>query len=78
MDSAMAEYPHGLPHDSLLSMEGKLPFAWTTRDLSVSGTLGDPTTASAEKGDRILDSLVQGWVRVFQDIYRFQQPKAAQ
>ncbi len=75
-ERAVAEYPHGLPQNSLLSMEGALPFAWTTRDLSKSGVLGDPTTASQEKGDRILESLANGWIRTIQDIYRFQQPQA--
>jgi creatinine amidohydrolase len=76
LDQAVAEYPHGLPTDSVLSMEGNLPFAWTTRDLSKSGVLGDPTTASKEKGDRILESLAVGWVQTIQDIHRFQQPQA--
>lgn len=76
LDQAVAEYPHGLPENSLLSMEGSLPFAWTTRDLSRSGVLGDPTTASQEKGDRILESLAAGWVQTIQDIHRFQQPQA--
>jgi len=75
MDQAIAEYPHNLPDDSsLLSMEGKLPFAWTTRDLSQSGVIGDPLGATKEKGDRLLDSLAQGWVNVIQDIYHFRQP----
>jgi creatinine amidohydrolase len=76
MAAAICEYPHDLPADSLLSMEGKLPFAWTTRDLSRSGVLGDPTVATQEKGDRLLDSVSDGWVEVIQDIYRFQQPQA--
>ncbi len=76
MERAVAEYPHGLPADSLLSMEGKLPFAWTTRDLSRSGVLGDPTTATPEKGDRLLASLVNGWVDVIHDLYKFRQPSA--
>ncbi len=76
MEKAVKEYPHGLPKDSLLSMEGKLPFAWTTRDLSRSGVLGDATVATKEKGEQILDSVSDGWVQVIRDIYRFQQPKA--
>jgi creatinine amidohydrolase len=56
-------------------MEGKLPFAWTTRDLSKSGVLGDPTVATSEKGDRILQSLAEGWTQVIQDLHKFQQPK---
>jgi creatinine amidohydrolase len=78
MAAAVAEYPHGLPQDSLLSMEGKLPFAWTTRDLSRSGVLGDATSATREKGDRILQSLTAGWVQLITDLYKFQQPRAWQ
>jgi len=75
MEAAVAEYPQGLPKDSMLSMEGKLPFPWATRDLTASGVLGDPTTASPEKGDRILASLANSWVQVIKDIYAFRQPQ---
>ena len=76
MDRAVAEYPHGLPENSLLSMEGALPFAWTTRDLTRSGVLGDPLPATKEKGDRLLAATVEQWVAVITDLYHFQQPKA--
>ncbi|WP_019509096.1 creatininase family protein [Pleurocapsa sp. PCC 7319] len=75
MDRAVKEYPQGLPEDSLLDMEGKLPFAWLTKELSKSGVMGDATVATKEKGDRILQSVADGWVQVIQDIYQFQQPK---
>ncbi len=74
MDQAVKEYPQGLPEDSLLDMEGKLPFAWLTKELSSSGVMGDATVATKEKGDRILQSVAAGWVQVIQDIYKFQQP----
>lgn len=74
MSAAVAEYPP-LPDASLLSIEGKLPFAWTTRDLSCSGVLGDPTVATKEKGDRILASVSDGWVKVIADISKFRQPQ---
>lgn len=76
MSAAVKEYPHGLPKDSLLSMEGKLPFAWTTLDLSRSGVLGDPTSATQQKGDRILASLAHSWAQVIRDIHQFQPPTA--
>lgn len=75
MAAAVTEYPQQLPQ-SCLSMEGNLPFAWTTRDLTQSGVLGDPTQATLEKGDRILESLATSWTQVIRDLYRFQQPKA--
>jgi len=74
MDQAVAEYPD-LPQDTLLSMEGRLPFAWATKDLSKTGVFGDPTVATKEKGDRILDSVSDGWVQVIKDIYAFRQPQ---
>ncbi|MCU0567985.1 MAG: creatininase family protein [Oculatellaceae cyanobacterium Prado106] len=76
MAEAVKEYPRSLPQNSLLSMEGNLPFAWATHDLSASGVLGDPTQATKEKGDRIFQSLAAGWTQVIRDIYRFQQPGA--
>ena len=73
MNLAIKEYPRNLAPNSLLSMEGKLPFAWLTRDLSTSGVMGDATVATKEKGDRILNSLAQGWIQVIKDVYHFQQ-----
>lgn len=77
-DQAVCEYPQGLPTDGLLSMEGALPFAWVTQDLTRSGVLGDATAASREKGDRLLAALTQGWVDVMTAIHQFQQPAASQ
>jgi creatinine amidohydrolase len=77
MERAVAEYPAGLPADGLLSMEGALPFAWLTADLTRSGTLGDPTLATPEKGARLLDSLAEGWARTLADVHRFVQPAAS-
>jgi creatinine amidohydrolase len=54
-------------------IEGKLSFAWATRDLSKSGVVGDPTVATREKGDCILESVSDGWVRVIKDVYAFQK-----
>jgi creatinine amidohydrolase len=76
MEQAVAEYPPELPEDSLLSMEGKLPFSWVTRDLSQSGVLGDPTVATKEKGDRLLESISSSWTKLIEDVYKFRQPKA--
>jgi len=76
MERAAPSYPAGLPENSLLSLEGRLPFTWMTRDLSRTGVIGDPTTASREKGDRILASLAEGWTQVIRDVYTFQAPQA--
>nr|WP_246141767.1 creatininase family protein [Hyella patelloides] len=72
MDLAVKEYPRNLPEESLLSMEGKLPFAWLTKEVSTTGVMGDATVATQEKGDRILASLADGWIAVIEDVYKFQ------
>ena len=71
MDLAVKEYPQNLPPDSLLTMEGKLPFAWLTKEISDTGVIGDATIASKEKGNKILASLAEGWVLAIEDVYRF-------
>ncbi|MBW4644034.1 MAG: creatininase family protein [Goleter apudmare HA4340-LM2] len=72
LERAVAEYPPAQPEGSLLSLEGKLPVSWVTRDISKSGVIGDATTATKEKGDRILASVSDGWVEVIKEIYTFQ------
>ncbi|MDJ0556993.1 MAG: creatininase family protein [Microcoleaceae cyanobacterium MO_207.B10] len=74
MERAVTEYPQGLPEDSMLSMEGRLPFAWLTRELTRSGVLGDGKAGTKEKGDRILESVTDSWVQVIKDVYKFRQP----
>jgi creatinine amidohydrolase len=49
-----------------------------TRDLTKSGVLGDATVATKEKGDRLLESVSDGWVKVIEDLYKFRQPQAWQ
>ncbi len=75
MSLAVREYPQGLPEKSLLTLEGNLPFAWLTKELSRSGVIGDATVASKEKGDLLLKSLADSWVKVILDVYKFNQPR---
>ncbi|MFY8149564.1 MAG: creatininase family protein [Prochlorococcaceae cyanobacterium] len=48
------------------SLEGKVPAAWLTGDLSESGVIGDPGGASAALGEALFDRLVEGWQRRFE------------
>ncbi|MFB2917704.1 MULTISPECIES: creatininase family protein [Aerosakkonema] len=73
MEAAVMEYPD-FPNDNLVTMEGRLQFGWVTRDLSQSGVVGDATVATKEKGDRILESLSDSWVKMIKDVYLFPQP----
>ena len=59
---------------SSLSLEGACPVAWLTHDLSQTGTIGNPTTASRAKGLAMLDALAAGWAGLIGQIYAFQFP----
>jgi len=80
MADAVTEYPHGVPASGPISMEGERPgtqgFAWLTHDLTVSGVIGDATLASPAMGERLLDSLAEGWVGLIRDLHTFRQPNA--
>jgi creatinine amidohydrolase len=43
------------------SLEGAVPEAWLTSDLSRSGVIGDARGAGAELGEALLERLVAGW-----------------
>lgn len=72
MDLAVKEYPPELPADSILTLERALPYPWITKELSKSGVIGDATVATLEKGEKILASLTEGWIKVIESVYRYQ------
>ena len=73
-DKLICEYPPQPPVGSLLSMEGRLTFAWLTHDLTRSGVIGDATAASPAMGALLLDSLAAGWARLIPELHRFTHP----
>ncbi|MFZ9739110.1 MAG: creatininase family protein [Prochlorotrichaceae cyanobacterium] len=74
IERAVAEYPPALTPYPHLSWEGACPITWMTRDLSQTGTIGDPTTASAEKGEQMLNALSAAWQQIITEIYAFEFP----
>ena len=74
LDRARAEYPPRLSSAGQLSWEGRCPIAWMTRDISQSGTMGNPTTASKEKGLEMVEALSTAWAKLIQEIHEFQFP----
>ena len=50
------------------SLEGAVPNAWLTQDLSGSGVIGDARGASAELGEQLHQALVQGWCQLFEGL----------
>jgi creatinine amidohydrolase len=55
-DRFEAELPEVRTRLRRLSLKGAASFGWVTRDLSASGTIGDPRAATAEKGRAIFEA----------------------
>jgi creatinine amidohydrolase len=47
------------------SLEGEVPCAWITSDVSASGVIGDARAANARLGGELFEGLVHGWRRRF-------------
>ena len=68
MERAAANFPPPFPI-KLLSADGRPACAWTARDFGPSGVIGDPTTATREQGEAILDTLSDSWVQALTELY---------
>jgi creatinine amidohydrolase len=66
--------PEGLHH---LAVRGPVGFSWLTADLSAMGVLGNPRTATADKGRMYVEATVQKLVGVLEEIARFEMPTRA-
>lgn len=60
-----------------LKLRGPITYAWLSEDLSISGNLGDPRTASAERGDGIVASTVERLAEVLAEMATFEMPTPA-
>ncbi|MFW0783576.1 creatininase family protein [Gordonia sp. CPCC 206044] len=60
-----------------LTLEGVLPTAWLTDDISASGTVGDPTNASADVGKALLASAAEHLAQSLMEVQAFSFPVGA-
>lgn len=79
-EAAVSEFP---PHAAFLADDtvpgaqpsvhrpAPIPFAWATRDVSVSGVIGDAKAASADQGRRLLATLAEWLVKEIHAICAF-------
>ncbi len=55
-----------------LTLEGAVPTSWKTRDMSQTGTIGDPRQASKDMGSRIVDFWASNLAAAFKEISDFE------
>ena len=58
-------------------MRGPVGFSWLTADLSAVGVLGNPRTATADKGHAYVEATVDKLAGVLEEIAAFDGPQRA-
>ncbi len=66
-----AEFPDVARYE-LLTLEGRIRFAWVTDDISESGIAGDATKATAEKGEIIQERVTDILAKAFVELSKFE------
>jgi creatinine amidohydrolase/Fe(II)-dependent formamide hydrolase-like protein len=66
--------PDGIRH---LAVRGPVGFSWLTADLSAMGVIGNPHTATTEKGRTYVAAAVEKLAGVLAEIARFEMPTRA-
>lgn len=56
------------------SLEGAVPTAWLSRDLSASGVVGDPGDANVQLGEHLASALSAGWADLLQGLLNSDWP----
>lgn len=68
MERAVANFPPEFPCPTL--SKGRPAAAWASYDFGPSGVIGDPTPATREQGEGLLDSLAASWAQAIIEIHR--------
>jgi creatinine amidohydrolase len=66
------EYPSLIARTREIDFSERVPFGWVTEDVSTLGTIGDPTRASRESGESLLDGICASLVAVIREICSIQ------
>ncbi len=56
------------------SLEGAAPWAWLTKDLSVSGVIGDSRSSNQSLGNHLQELLIDHWARLLTNLMESEWP----
>ncbi len=68
-DKAIKELPEKFLRSTHMKNLNGLPYpSWVTKDVSESGVIGDPTKASREKGEKIVEAAIKGFIDFIKEL----------
>jgi creatinine amidohydrolase len=71
MERATREIPEWLDDYEHIGISGAVRFGWTADDLSRTGVVGDPTKASAERGELLFEEMIRSASAQLAEVSRF-------
>lgn len=74
MSRAARAVPDALAANRHVTFGGQVPFGWVSSDLSASGVIGDPTLASAGRGEQLVRAMVERLGEQFAEVAAFGFP----
>ena len=74
MGAATRNIPASLIDNRYVRFGGSVGFGWLSNDFGPDGHIGDPTTATAERGAELFEAAVTAFVEALGEIDRFELP----
>jgi creatinine amidohydrolase len=74
MDAASRNVPESLSANEYVRFGGPVGFGWLSNDFGPSGHIGDPTTATAERGRVLFDAAVDAFCGALAEVASFELP----
>ena len=74
MDAATRNIPESLIDNRHVRFGGTVGFGWLSNDFGPDGHIGDPTTATAERGAQLFEAAVTAFVEALGEIEAFELP----
>jgi len=74
MTAARRNVPASLMANKFARFGGSVPFGWMSNDFGTDGHIGDPTGATAERGEQFFDAAVASLGASLEEVARFEFP----
>lgn len=74
MTAARRNVPESLADNTYVRFGGPVGFGWLSNDFGSDGHIGDPTTATAERGAHLVDGAIDAFCAALDEIRRFELP----
>jgi creatinine amidohydrolase len=74
MTTATRNVPESLAENRYVRFGGAVGFGWLSDDFGPDGHIGDPTSASAERGEQLVEAAIEAFAGALSEVAAFELP----